>query len=429
VIRSTAYNVIFLASVVTILFNVNPLMRFDGYYLLSDLAEIPNLRQRSFQYLLEVLKRPLLGLSPTKQRCGLRLGMTLLTYGVAAAVYRVFLLAAIAAILVSKMFLAGVVLGVVFLGGIILTSMRRLTTYLWYAEEAAPKRWRAVTVSLVVLIVIPAALVFVPVHSHIRAAALVGAEYEAIVRAKTPGFLEEVNIALGKSVRAGDLLAELNNDEILEQIAQARANLAASETRRDAFRVEEPVRALQEAAQIKAHEQHLQDAQSRLDDLRIRVPRGGEVVACVRDSDIGSFFSEGQPVATIAAGRRQVRAILTEDEIARAQPRVGDHVAFRTSVDPSRAIGGVISRIAPAGSRTIELGPLTHLGGGDIAVDPATYEATEPYFEVTVGLPAAEGTILRFGTTGVLRLASRAEPVAKTLGRRFVRFWNRMIQG
>ena len=89
----------------------------------------------------------------------------------------------------------------------------------------------------------------------------------------------------------------------------------------------------------------------------------------------------------------------------------------------------MIARIAPAGSGAIELGPLTHLCGGDIAVDPVTHEAAEPYFEMTVDLPAARGTILRFGTTGVLRPDSSAEPVARAVGRRFVRFWNRMIQG
>ena len=51
ILHSLAYNIMFVASVSTVIFNVNPLMRFDGYYILSDLLEIPNLNQRAMHAL------------------------------------------------------------------------------------------------------------------------------------------------------------------------------------------------------------------------------------------------------------------------------------------------------------------------------------------------------------------------------------------
>lgn len=50
-VHQIAYNAIFTASVSTILFNANPLMRFDGYFILADLLEVPNLMQRSMNQL------------------------------------------------------------------------------------------------------------------------------------------------------------------------------------------------------------------------------------------------------------------------------------------------------------------------------------------------------------------------------------------
>ncbi len=60
-LHTIAYNVIFIASVSTVLFNGNPLLRFDGYYILSDLLEIPNLAQRSKDFLYYLVKRYVYG--------------------------------------------------------------------------------------------------------------------------------------------------------------------------------------------------------------------------------------------------------------------------------------------------------------------------------------------------------------------------------
>ena len=131
-IHSLAYNVIFLASVVTILFNINPLMRFDGYYILSDLVEIPNLRQRSTRHVLSVLKRLLLGLKAATESGGRRLRATLLTYGVALSMYRAALLVTIAAVLIFKLHTVGLLLGGGFLAATGIGIVRSLMKYLWH---------------------------------------------------------------------------------------------------------------------------------------------------------------------------------------------------------------------------------------------------------------------------------------------------------
>ena len=59
----TAYNILLMGSVSTILFNGNPLLRYDGYYILADCLEIPNLAQRSLQYLGYLVKRHLFGVT------------------------------------------------------------------------------------------------------------------------------------------------------------------------------------------------------------------------------------------------------------------------------------------------------------------------------------------------------------------------------
>jgi putative peptide zinc metalloprotease protein len=429
-LHSLAYNVMFLASIVTALFNINPLMRYDGYYLLSDLAEVPNLRQRSNRSVLDLLKRILLGLSPTRDgNEGRRLRVFLTGYGIAVSTCRLFLYLGIAAILVAKMAAVGLGLAVVFLGGLAYSLIRRLTGYLWYAEETATIRGRAVGVSLATLIVIPAALAFLPVPAHERARAVVHAEQETLVRAATPGFVEQIDVTRGQSVRTGVPLARLSNDSVLEEIATAESNVAAARIRRDAYYFEEPARAFQEEARALVHEQALAEARTRLAELDVRAPTTGRVIASLRPEDVGRFLPRGDILAAIIDGPWELRTVLTEDQMARVQPRIGDRATFRAAGCRSHRKAGRITQIAPAGSRTVRLPALTQLGGGEIPVDRATRQATQPYFEVTVSLPADPNAGLRYGMTGSVRFAARAEPILRSLGRRFIRFWNRMLEG
>lgn len=426
--HSLAYNVIFLAGVVTVLFNINPLMRYDGYYLMSDLTEVPNLRARSTRYVLDVLKRVLLGVPIKDRPPGRRLRCLLFSYGIAATIYRALLLLAIAAILAMKMFLLGLLLAAFFLGNTLYRSLTRLVQYLLRAEEVAPVRRRAIALGVLLLIVLPAGLLAIPLPAHVHARGVLATENETVVRAATGGFLIQAHAQRGQLVHPDDLLVELVDDSQYEAIAQAEAAGRAAEIRRDAYQIDEPDRALQEQERLSAHLAALAQARERLAELSPRAPIHGRVVTCFEDRDIGTFVEAGTPVARIASGQWQVRAILTEPDLLAALPASGDPVEFRTVGDAARTIQGKVLRVDPGGSRAVELSPLTQLGGGDVAVNPITGEATEPYFELVVDLDTRNDPRLRDGMTGVVRLEATAEPVARTTFRRLTRFINNLMK-
>ena len=419
---------------------------FDAILFLSDLTEVPNLRARSSRYLLAVAKRRLLGLTDGEERPPRRLEALLLGYGVAASIYRVSLLLAIAALLASKMFLVGAGLALLYLGGALISNVRRLMTYLWHSPETVPVRRRAVALGVVALGAIPAALVLVPLPRHVYARGVVAAERETTVRARESGFARRLALTWNQRVEAGQVLAELDSDEPLERIAQAQAQVRFAETRRDALRPVDAVQALQEEERLIAYRQALEEERRHLARLDIRAPVDGRVVSCLRPSQTGMYLHEGAPIATLAAGHWRVRAILTEEAFVAAAPRVGGAVEFRAAGTAGHAYSGRIAEILPAGSRTVALPALTQLGGGRIAVTPEGYQAAEPYFEVVVDLGVdcsadGEGShagtepmgrsaagCLRYGMTGTVRLAGPTEPLAAGALRRVHRFVNRLRQ-
>jgi|CXWL01.1.fsa_nt_gi putative peptide zinc metalloprotease protein len=425
-VNSVAYDAIFLAGVITILFNVNPLMRYDGYYVLSDILGLPNLRARSNAFLMAVLKRVFLRLPIGDREPGLRLRATLLIFGSAAALYRVTLLFTIAAIFVSKMFLVGMVLAVVYLSKSVFGTAARLVNYLWHAEETAPVRLHAVVMGVLLLVVLPAVTVLLPLPTRVYALGLIAAERETPVHTRQAGFVSKVHGETGDVVASGMTLVELTNDSLEESIAQAQVQIDATRTRRDAFLIKEPARALQEEQQQATLQAALVERKQRLVELQIAAPSSGLIVRGLRDRDIGTFLPEGSAVGLIVSGTWRVKALLDDDDYVRARPSVGDRVEFRAASAAGQTLTGFVVAVAPAGSRSEILSPLTQLAGGEIVVDPQTQQARRPYFEVTIALPEAEG--LHYGVTGCVRMSGVSETIASRLTRRITRFINTLAR-
>lgn len=425
-VNAIAHNVIFLASAVTVLFNVNPLLRYDGYYILCDLLEVPNLRARSSQCLLDQMKRVLLGIAAPSEPGGRRLTGILCGFGIAAALYRMTLMVAITAILASKMFVVGLLVGGILIGRTLVSLALKMTRYLWYAEETVSRRVRAVALSLIVLLLAPAGMMWIPIQSSVQAAGVTRRAQEVVVRAAAPGFVARVPVEPGETPDRDLPLVELENEQVAEQLLDAQAKLRASHIRADAYRLDRPDKLSEERAAFASLRAIREQADERARLLTVTAPITGQVVQCLSDSDLGRFLQEGDPVATIGSGGWHVRTVLTAEQLASCAPRVGMPITFRPAHDPARAMEGRVVQVVPAGSHTVSVEALTHLGGRAIAVDPTTHRAREPYFEVTAALTGVPPDAMHTGLTGELRLKGKREPIGVALLRRVVRFWNNL---
>jgi hypothetical protein len=107
-LRNLAHNVVLLASVVTVGFNANPLTRFDGYFALCDVLQLPNLYQRASEHVTGLCKRLFLGLRARGSAGSAWLGLLLTSYGLGASIYRVLLVCGISAAIASRYYSAGV---------------------------------------------------------------------------------------------------------------------------------------------------------------------------------------------------------------------------------------------------------------------------------------------------------------------------------
>ncbi len=431
VLHSLLFNVVMLASVVTVAFNINPLMRFDGYYVLSDALEIPNLRQRSTDAMTAIAKRIAIGPRLEAQSSeGLKTQLSLCGFGVFAALYRVTVIVSISMLVASKFFLLGLVLAATYITLEILKLLRRVLAYLWFSEQAQQAQVRSFGVSIALIAVAGYALFGVPLPGSVHASGSIGTEGDQVIRLERPGFVDVIHAEAGKSVIEGELIAELRDPELLTEIVLARSSLVQSSVRAQALATIDLPLAQQEQQTVQYFRDRLAERERRLDAMTMRAESTGWIARCLSVEEAGRFLPAGEEIATIAAGRFTVVTYLTPREMAAASPRPGEVIQFRPVGGPGERMAGTILRVEPVASSRIDELSLTQLAGGKIQIDPQTMRAPQSYYRVISVLePSTFDGSLRHGLTGSIRIGAASEPMALLLWRRVLVFLNRLDVG
>ncbi len=424
--RSVLHNVVMLASVITIGFNANPLMRYDGYYALSDYLEIPNLRSRSQAEGTRLLKRIVLGIkTPGENKRGLR--VFLVGFGMASAVYKVTLVLGISATIAMTFPAVGIALGCAYLLNELWTVLKRSIPYLWRSQETSAVRAWAMSLALLIVAGIPLGIVAIPVPTTITSVGVLSSETDIVLRAEVPGFVQELTLRPGSEVEAGEVLLRLHDEEVSTQLAEVEARLTVAKLRLEQARGANPAAEHKEAERVEQLSQERDQRAKRLEELTIKSPTQGRIVSSLAEETLGSYLPHGEPVASLVAGETVVRTLLSEEQIVAIRPKLGTLVEFRSKADPSKTWQGEVRRIIPAGRREFDQPFTSQLDPADYSVNPSTGCATRSQFELEVGLiEAGSPGELPHRLTGNLRFKGKPEPLGLTLLRKSLTFLRRL---
>lgn len=439
--QAACYNILLLASVVTIGFNINPLMRYDGYYVLGDLLEVPNLRQRSTDTFKRFFKRWILNIKDDQASSdSLGLATFFLFFGAASSLYKATIVLGISAVIATKAFFIGIALGGYYLISEIVRNLRAAAGFLLLSPETEKVRLRGICLSAILFLLAPLGVLLLPLSSSVRIPGVLTQEHEHTVRADSPGFLTSVLVESEQWVTAGTQIVQLEDPGSERHKLELSASIDATKLRQRAFSVEDRGRAIQEQEQLEQRQRELMDSNARLEALSLRASETGRVLDCPDANELGRYIARGEEIARIASGRTVVRSLFTETEIADTKPQCGQRVEFRSEARPDQIQKGTIQRIAGGGTRKIPYPALTHLAGGGIAVDPNQLTAAQAYFEVTVvlddesftdilGSTGSLGPTGPHGSTGTLLIEGDPEPIGRWLLRKTLTFSNRLRHG
>jgi putative peptide zinc metalloprotease protein len=223
---SLAYNVIFIAGVSSILFNGNALLRYDAYYILSDLLEIPNLGPRGLRYAGYLFQRYLFGVrevEPPESTPGERVWFVL--YTVASWAYRIFIYVAIVLFIASQFFFIGVLFAIWAAFSMMVLPAAKGIKFLSSSPRLSRKRTRSVLATGVLLAVIAVVIFLVPFPLGTRAEGVLWIPDRSFVRAGTDGFVDELLAKPGSRVRTGDPLIQCSDPLLPAQIRVLESKL------------------------------------------------------------------------------------------------------------------------------------------------------------------------------------------------------------
>ena len=404
-VNAIAYNVMFVAGVSTLLFNGNPLLRYDGYYILSDLLEIPNLAQRGKDYLYYLVKRYVwsvrLAHSPAHTQ-GEK--VWLLAYALSSGVYRVFISVAILLFVADKLFVLGAILATAAVVGWLLVPLGRFLHYLATSGELARVRSRAVLTTVVTMAAIVVGIGIIPAPDRCYVEGVVEPVDLAIVHAASDGFVEQYTPS-GQTVdpNGAPLLKAFNMDLLAQRdklLADREALLAK---RREAL-------AKSENYVVQAYDAHLAKVQAdlartqrQLDDLDLKAPLSGTWVSPNVERFQGAYLRRGDKVGLVAnLDQMIVRAVAGQDVgeliINSARPQVEIRVKGRPPEWKARELTGTIRQILPAGQDQLPSASLGYAVGGTIQTAPHDekgMKTVERFFEIriTPEPPTPDGAI------------------------------------
>ena len=426
IVHSLAFNVIFTASVSTLLFNLNPLLRFDGYYILSDLLEIPNLQARATRQLAYWVERYAFGMKhSTPVARSRREAIWLGVFGVAGTTYRMFVTGAILLFVAGQYLLLGLALATIGAIGWILTPVWRGMHYLAASPRLGRQRRRALLVSTGVCGGVAAVLFAVPASNHFRAPGVVEAVERSTVSTGVAGRLAELLVENGTAVEKGTPLFRLENPELALELSGAEAQAVEAKAVRERALAEsiadiEPIDArINSIAQLVAQLRVQQAA------LVIRAPHGGvwhgPMLANFRNAWLPRGTDAGEVLDTAAF---RFSAVVSQEDASRL-------FAPGTSTGEVRLHGNAGTvwnlterQVIPAEKRELPSAALGWQGGGDVAISGRNsgLETREGFFEVRALFPPA--SVLTDGVSGAIRFDLPREP----LGVQWVRKVRQLFQ-
>ncbi|MCB1061561.1 MAG: HlyD family efflux transporter periplasmic adaptor subunit [Verrucomicrobiae bacterium] len=327
-INTLAYNSIFAASVVTVLFNANPLMRFDGYYILSDLLQIPNLAMKGQRMMGWFGKKYLLGMKDEilPQTIAER-GWVIGTYGFAASIWKVVIWVGIMSMASSLFKGAGIVIVFAALMGSVISTVKRFFTFLGSSlGRLNPKVASLRIAGFAALIILP--FILIPVSPSPKMATVVHHPEKAVMRVESPGFVTEVLCHNGQAVNEGEVLVKLENRIKTAELSQLELDVRKSETQSRRWFDEGHIASYQsELENLKALEKRLESTRELVETLEIRAPIAGIVHGDHIGNLLGRFLQAGDTVVTVIPNDPpELLVTIGEDEIDAVRRRRDDGI-------------------------------------------------------------------------------------------------------
>jgi len=412
--RNCAYNVMFVAGVSTLLLNSNPLIRYDGYYILSDFLQIPNLAQRAQVYIRYLVEKQAFGvteLEPSTE--SLQEKIWFFFYAPASWVYRLMIVMGIGLYLAQKFLVIGLVITLWSAVSMLFLPLYRALGYLLTSPRLRTHRIRALAVSIVLVAVMVCGITLIPVPLRTMAEGVVWLPEQSFVRTGAAGFVKTVVTLSGSRVQVNDALVVSEEPTLTSEERVLIARIAELEAQYRAQQREDRVQSSIVEEQLAQERAKLARNRERLRELVIRGASAGILVIPQPEDLPGTFHRQGETVGYILPESNVVvRAVVPQEQVSLIRRRTR-RVAARLARDSAKTYTVSLLREVPAASEHLPSKTLSVEGGGSTVVDPREKSGTKTFartFQFDLQLPL-DWSSVSVGDRVYLRFDHGREPL------------------
>ncbi len=382
-IHNLSLSTMFVCSVNTVLFNGNPLLRYDGYYILMDMMEIPNLRAKAARFFSSMFGKFCLGLPTDVEPYLPRSRRTFFfTFAVASYLYRWFVSFAILWFLYCflipyKLSSVSTFLAAASLSTLLIVPSYQLGKYLWEHRRTSNVSKFRLSITASVFIVLAGLFFFLKLPYNVKASFVTSPAKPEYVWVEVPGILRTQHVRDGDPVAPGQELAMLENPDKQDQLMELQRQIFAyTESAKALAWSPNDARRRQVQEQLKmakGYEQQAETVQKDINRLVLKAHRAGTVMRPPKPEQLGIFLEVGPAPFCQIGDPKKLQAWLVVDQADQELIREGQKVKLKFYSQTLSIVDGVISKIPNV--NVDRLPPeLANEAGGEVATttDPET---------------------------------------------------------
>ncbi len=415
-VKAAAHQALMLATIVTIGFNVNPLMKFDGYYILADLLGMPELRNDGIWEWKRYVKRFLYGLQFPSVAQSAKESLGLALFGCSLSAYKVTVIVSISA-MIAGLPVIGLPLGLIFFVSFFWQLLGRFVRYSMTSDELAACRFRGIAVAAAGIFGGIGVLFHLPAPGMTTAHGVVRHEFRETLHAQVDGFLESVAAEHGQAVVAGQEICRLSSDALDAEAQRLTEALVDAELEARTLMSEAPAQyqlAIQSLDQVRSR---YRQVDRNLAAMTALAPTQGQIFASPVLKVPGSWVRQGEVLAVIGHGRRVVDAVISEEDAIAGLPEPGDRVHVWPEGSEQHSVRGVLLDISPAARKTVSEASLKSIAGGPVEVHSESEESDLAWFSFRVLLEDELDASVCDGVRVVVKLEVERPPIGFSIVR------------
>jgi len=368
-VQSIGFNIFLIGGISSLFFNGNPLLKYDGYYMLADALGIPNLFQRSSQYWQFLFKRYLFGLRDVVSLANAPGEVPwFVVYSLLSLAYRLAILWFILSVVTEKFFYLGILLASWLIGVQILRPLYKALCFLVSSPALRDRRNRAFGVSIAIATAVVVVFGFVPIPSYTLNEGVLWQPDEVRLRAQHDGFIADLEVDNNQLVTAGMPVLSLHDPFLQNEARIAQARVRELKSRYRASRASSHVEAGIVGEELQVARSELRFILDKTRSMSVIAFKNGKILLPEADDLPGRFIRKGDLLGYILDGETPtVRMAVSQDHIGQLRQNVVD-IKVRFASNPATDFSAEILRQSPEATNQLPSAALATTGGGKFIV-------------------------------------------------------------